>query len=301
METPYDDKSLESYLSAYDVAIAVDLCALVQDSLGEGGKSAKQEQELPKAQTASSVTSIRGRALGRKRSATNDVAAIKTEGEPSAETSPLAKRSRYNMSAEQRERMNSAKRLNGDHREIQGVWDSALQEIASLVDASSLRSDLAEELFEPVAKGIRRYRGTRQDTISVASLKTVSNGEITLTIVQSKTGRLYVPLNDFRRRTAMPLRINKCYRLLESLDIAHVALHKFNIDSSSDDYTVSASRTPLISSDIIAYLAKPCTSNCAERRKRCPVPWCWTLRATIDAPIFRDAVVLLASEGFFEH
>jgi hypothetical protein len=195
--------------------------------------------------------------------------------------------------------VNSTKRLNGDHREIQGVWDTALQEIESLLDTSSLGSDLDEKLFEPVATNIRRYRGTRQDTISVANLKTVSNGELTLTIVQSSSGQLYVPLNDFRRRTAMPLRINKCYRLLESLDIAHVALHKFNIAGMSSNYAVSSSRTPLISSNIIAYLARPCTSNCTKMRKRCPVPWCWTLRATIDAPIFRDAVVLLASEGFF--
>jgi hypothetical protein len=219
------------------------------------------------------------------------------------------KRSLYSSGSRSITASNEMKCVPGNPVQIQENWRvvlCALSERYNMVDAV-----LFPLLFlPPPARGSAKgHRGTHKDSIEVASAKIITNGDRACSLIVAKNGQMYVPLNDFREIGYMPMRIDKCYHLVASNQIAYLALSRLVFEIPSvlpSGYFHSMSRTPLLSTSIILYLAKMCQSSCTgtaknhgTSKKRCNVPWCWTLRSTINPKIFQEIFELLHNDGVF--
>lgn len=202
---------------------------------------------------------------------------------------------------------NTVKRVPGERDELLAGWRKVFPVLTELMSYIPLDFSTTYELpkmaFAECNREKKLKRGTAEDTIDAHTLDVYSDGVNTCTIVTTESGHLYVPLNDLRT-SLMPMGTTRCQHLLTNRSIGHLLIgncKKINKgDSVPETYQHTTSRTPLLSLSLLLYLASPCASNCtASGNKKCEVPWCWTLRSTIDPRIFVSVFELLMSYNIF--
>jgi hypothetical protein len=198
---------------------------------------------------------------------------------------------------------NIVKRVPGKRTDLVAAWVGTFPRLSEILDnvPLSLGRDLEPSIFSQLPYKIKHYlpRGTRQDTIDVQTATVYTDGTTTCTIIHTPSNDVYIPLNDLRT-SQMPIRITRCYHLLTSLAIGYTALklrEKICEPNIPSTYKYTKSRTPLLSLALLLYLASPCKQDCAATQGHCKIPWCWTLRCTINPTMFADVLELLQKRG----
>lgn len=199
---------------------------------------------------------------------------------------------------------NVLKRVPGKRNDLITAWVNTFPRLYEILDDVPLNigRDLDPSIFERLPCKSKNYylpRGTRRDTIDVQSATVYTDGTTACTVVRTTSGEIYVPLNDVRT-AQMPIRISRCYHLLATLAIGHTTLkirEKICEPNIPITYQYANSRTPLLSLSLLVYLASPCIQGCTSTRGHCKIPWCWTLRCTINPTMFANVIELLKKRG----